>query len=313
VQLCRGPLPGLEEAVLVHPFGVQPMGLFKLEAVSLKDSDQLTEKWVHKQIEEDTSLLGLGDLVVKDKERIQSGAGRLDLLLQDPDTLKRYEVEIQRGATDESHIVRTIEYWDIERKRYPQYEHAAVIVAEEITSRFLNVIQLFNGAIPLIALKMTAYKVGDQYALTFVKVLDEQALGLVDDDEPVSPPTDRAYWESKGTKKTVLATDDLLKLVNEVQPKAILKYNKHYIGLEIDGAPRNFVAFTPRRAHVIMSIKLPQSKEVDDQLDEAGIDKLRYDAQFKQYQVRIDGAVDGKQREVLLHLIRQAWEGYGKA
>ena len=48
----------------------------------------------------------------------------------------------------ESHIIRTIEYWDIERKRYPQYEHCAVLVAEDITSRFLNVISLFNGTIP---------------------------------------------------------------------------------------------------------------------------------------------------------------------
>jgi len=54
----------------------------------------------------------LGDLIVKDKERIQPGAGRLDLLLQDPDTNLRYEVEIQLGKTDESHIIRTIEYWD---------------------------------------------------------------------------------------------------------------------------------------------------------------------------------------------------------
>lgn len=43
-------------------------------------------------------------------------------------------------------MIRTIEYWDIERKRYPQYEHCAVIIAEDITSRFLNVIQLFNGS-----------------------------------------------------------------------------------------------------------------------------------------------------------------------
>ena len=50
----------------------------------------------------------------------------------------------QLGKTDESHIIRTIEYWDIERKRYPQYDHTAVIVAEEITSRFLNVIGLFK-------------------------------------------------------------------------------------------------------------------------------------------------------------------------
>ena len=163
----------------------------KLESISLKRSDRLNEKWVQDQIANDTSILGLGDLVLKDKERMQPNAGRLDLLLQDLETLKRYEVEIQLGGTDESHIIRAIEYWDIERKRYPQYEHAAVIVAEEITSRFLNVIQLFNGAIPLIALKLTAYKVGDDYAITFVKVLDEITYGLVDEDEPLAEPTDR--------------------------------------------------------------------------------------------------------------------------
>src|SRR6266516_2240043 len=137
----------------------------KLESVSIKRSEQLTEKWVQDQIADDPSLLGLGDLVLKDRERIQANAGRLDLLLQDPETLKRYEVEIQLGATDESHIVRTIEYWDIERKRYPQYEHTAVIVAEDITSRFLNVIGLFNGTIPLIAIKLQALRIGDQLGL----------------------------------------------------------------------------------------------------------------------------------------------------
>ncbi|KGG17208.1 hypothetical protein EV07_0643 [Prochlorococcus sp. MIT 0603] len=63
--------------------------------------------------------MGIGDIILKDKERIHQGAGRLDLLLQDADGSGRYEVEIQLGTTDESHIIRTIEYWDIERKRYP--------------------------------------------------------------------------------------------------------------------------------------------------------------------------------------------------
>jgi hypothetical protein len=194
----------------------------KLESINLRRSDILNEKWVQDQIAEDPTILGLGDLVLRDRERIQPAGGRLDLLLQDPDTLKRYETEVQLGATDESHIIRTIEYWDIERKRYPQYEHAAVIVAEEFISRFLNVIQLFNGAIPLIALKMTAYKVGDSYALTFVKVLDEITYGLVDEDEPVAEPTDRTFWEKRGSKKTLALTDDMLKLVNEVERKAVL-------------------------------------------------------------------------------------------
>ncbi len=289
----------------------------KLESVSLKHTTGLTEKWVQDQIADDPTILGLGDIILKDKERSQPNAGRLDLLLQDPETLKRYEVELQLGATDETHIIRTIEYWDIEKKRYPQYEHAAVIVAEEITSRFLNVIQLFNGMIPLIALKMTAYKIGDEYALTFVKVLDEMTYGLVDDDEPVSEPTDRTYWESeRGTKTTLALTDELAKLVNDVeqvQPKATLKYNKHYIGLEVNGMARNVVTFIPRRQHVIMTIKLPQTKEFDELLEGAGIDRLNYESTWKQYRLRIDEQVDAKQREVLRDLIRQAWEGFGKA
>jgi len=44
-----------------------------------------------------------------------------------------------------------------------------VIIAEDITSRFLNVISLFNGSIPIIAIKMAAYKYGDDISLTFNK------------------------------------------------------------------------------------------------------------------------------------------------
>jgi hypothetical protein len=56
----------------------------------------------------------------------------------------------------------------------------------------------------------------------------------------------------------------------------------------------------------------PQSKEVDDLLSGADIDTLHYDSQFKQYRVRIDGAVEGKQRELLRGLISRASEGFGK-
>jgi hypothetical protein len=285
----------------------------KLQSVNLKRTEGLTERWVQDQIAEDPSILGLGDVVLKDKERMQPAGGRLDLLLQDPETLKRYEVEVQLGSTDESHIIRTIEYWDIERKRYPQYEHAAVIVAEEITSRLLNVIQLFNGAIPLVALKMTAYKVGEGYALTFVKVLDELTYGMVDEDEPVAEPTDRAFWEAKATKKTLALTDELLtKLVREIEPTASLKYNKHYIGLGVAGAPLNFVFFMPRKGHVIVGFRLARQQELDDLIDEVGIEKLSYDVQFRQYRVRLNAAPDDKQLQVLRTLAQSARTNFGK-
>jgi hypothetical protein len=171
----------------------------------------------------------------------------LDLLLQDLDTNRRYEVEIQQGRTDESHIIRTIEYWDIERKRYPQYDHCAVIIAEEITARFLNVITLFNGTIPLIAIQMSALRLGEQVALVFTTVMDELQRGLVDEDEEVAEVTDRKYWEERASKATVAMADDVLRLIREFAPDVELKYNKFYIGLAKDGQPNNFVIFRAKK------------------------------------------------------------------
>lgn len=93
------------------------MDFIKPERLWLRDHPELNEKWVQARIADDPALLGLGELILRDKERTQPKAGRLDLLLQDLETHRRYEVELQLGATDESHIIRTIEYWDIERKR----------------------------------------------------------------------------------------------------------------------------------------------------------------------------------------------------
>ena len=169
------------------------INLIKPEKINLLNHPTLNERWIQEVISEDPSILGLGDLILKDKERIQPKAGRLDLLLQDQDTNRRYEVEIQLGKVDESHIIRTIEYWDIERKRYPQYDHCAVIIAEDITSRFFNVISIFNGFIPLIAIQMNTYKIKDDYFILFTTVLDEVNLGLLDDGGEIKEVTDRNY------------------------------------------------------------------------------------------------------------------------
>ena len=143
----------------------------KPERISLANHPKYSEKWVQERIAEDPSILGLGDIVLKNKERSLRRGGRPDLLFQDAESSTRYEVEIMLGSTDESHIIRTIECWDFEKNRYPQYDHYGVIVAEDITSHFLNVIGLFNGFIPLIALQMSALKFDDHVSLVFTKVI----------------------------------------------------------------------------------------------------------------------------------------------
>jgi len=84
-----------------------PLTYIKPEKIDIKSHPELNEKWVQEIIAKDPAIIGLGELILKDKERIQPKAGRLDLLLQDED--ERFEVEIQLGKTDESHIIRTIE------------------------------------------------------------------------------------------------------------------------------------------------------------------------------------------------------------
>ena len=79
----------------------------KLKKINLKNHPQYNEKWLQDIIADDPEIIGIGDVILKDKERIHPRAGRLDLLLQDADGNGRYEVEIQLGASDESHIIRT--------------------------------------------------------------------------------------------------------------------------------------------------------------------------------------------------------------
>lgn len=283
------------------------MEFHKAKPISLRAHETFNEKWLQKLLTDDPSVLGLGDLVVKDVERRQPRAGRLDLLLSDPETHRRYEVEIQLGATDESHIIRTIEYWDIERSRYPQYDHVAVIVAEDITSRFLNVISLFNRAIPLIAIQLRALDVGnDVLTINATIVLDLVHLGTEEEDEP-GQPTDRAYWLTRGSPEIMKVVDQILALINEVTPGTELKYNRYYIGLAHDGVADNFLSFRPRHGHVTVNFRISHSDEMTAIIDESVADSLEYDKRANQYRIRLTGHKDlTTYHDLLLDLIRRA-------
>jgi hypothetical protein len=278
----------------------------KATRVSLKTHSELNEKWLQELLAEDPSLLGLGDLELKDKERRQPRAGRLDLLLTDPETHTRYEVEIQLGATDEAHIIRTVEYWDIEKSRYPQYEHVAVLVAENITSRFLNVITLFNKAIPLVAIQMQALEVGGILTLQAATVLDLMPLGTDEEDE-AGRATDRNYWIERGSEKSVAVADELLSLLNEITDDRLeLKYNKHYIGLSREGVADNFMSFRARKDYLIAEFRIARNDELSILVDEGGVESLPYDKRWERYRLRLTKADVKKHRDLLVELIRRA-------
>ncbi len=278
----------------------------KLEFFSLRDHPECNEKWVQDRIAKDPTILGLGDLVLKDKERLQPRAGRLDLLLQDPESERRYEVEIQLGHTDESHIIRTVEYWDIERKRFPQYDHCAVIIAEDITSRFLNVINLFNGFIPLIAIQMKGLRLADKVSLIFTTVMDELTLGPSEEDEKVLAITDRGYWESKVGNGIVSMADRLLEMIKTFSPDLQLKYNKFYIGLARDDVPDNFVVFVPKKEFLRIEARMDRSEELEKEITDSGVDLIGYDKRERRLKLRLIPQDIDKHPALLTKLMKMA-------
>ena len=285
------------------------MEYINLKKISIKNDSRIDEAWIQARIAENPAILQLGELDLKDRERVQPNAGRLDLLLQDPETARRYEVEIQLGKTDESHIIRTIEYWDIERKRYPQYDHCAVIVAEDITSRFLNVIHLFNGNIPLIAIQMTAYDVEGKIALQFTKVIDELKFGL-EEDESAFEITDRAYWEAKGDKQTVRLADEVLLIIKEIDDSFEITYKKPYIGLAKNGQALNFTLFRAKKSNLRMEVKLERNEEIEELLDKSGLDVMEYDRRWGRYRIRVTKDDIEKNRAIIKNLLYQSLESW---
>ncbi|QDU87787.1 hypothetical protein Pla175_11540 [Pirellulimonas nuda] len=244
---------------------------------SLRAHPNLSEGWLQQQIRDEPSILGLGNVVVIAVEKRQSNAGRLDLLLHDEQLGRRYEVELMLGATDASHIVRTIEYWDIERRRYPAYNHVAVLVAEDVTSRFLNVLSLLAGNIPLIAIKLTAVQVEDRVLLHFVKVLDQTELreddayegGLIEGTADV----DRSTWEGRVGPKMLSLCDAVLEMAVACTGTSLeLKYKKAYIAISRPGGFFNLVILFPKLNLVAVEFPIDEPEVWIGKLADDGID-----------------------------------------
>lgn len=220
--------------------------------------------------------------------------------MYDPDRELQYEVEIMLGSLDESHIIRTIEYWDVERQRFPSYDHRAVIVAEEITARFFNVIRLLNRAVPLVALQLNAFSFDNSVVLHFTKVLD-----VFEDAEDTGGQVDRRYWERSAGAASLGVLDQVVSLVEREISQPRVTYNKNHIALGTSGY--NFCWFHPGKStpHCHMRIKTgAEAREaVLRQLDEAGVSATPFQSELITIKLLLKHLEDS--RAAVLDVLRQ--------
>ncbi len=185
------------------------------------------------QICDNPSILTLGDLELVTREKIQWKNGRLDILLKDEDEGKMFEVEVMLGETDEKHIIHTIEYWDNEKRKFPQRQHFPVLVAESFDRRFFNIIHLFSQTIPLIAIQVKLIQVAEHQSLHFSKIID---IYQEPEETEVSTHEDynEAYWDDKASW-TLEAARTLVEIMKPVFSNAKIHPVKYYIAIEVDG------------------------------------------------------------------------------
>jgi hypothetical protein len=273
--------------------------------LSLREAG-LDEYWLQDQIYENPTCLGLGDLESVSKERSQSSGGRLDILLKNPEDDSMYELEVMLGETDESHIIRTIEYWDNEKRRWPQRQHYAVLVAESVTRRFFNVIQLLSHSIPIIAVQANLIESGGQKSLHFSKVLDTYE--EPDDGTGDGEIYDEMYWNKKAPW-TIEAARALLDCVGDMFDSPTIRFLKNYVALNVLG--NNHFWFHKRSAKKSLfgfRISEDHLEDVSQLLDEQNISFVEKRNRFK---ITCDAEFISKNQELLRQIaefVKQTWK-----
>lgn len=190
------------------------------------------EYWLQDIIYENPKIIGLGDLVAVNKEKKQSSGGRLDILLKEPTENLMYEVEVMLGETDPSHIIRSIEYWDNEKRKYPQRQHFCVLIAESFDRRYFNVIQLMSLNIPMIAIQADLLEVNGEKILNFSKIIDIYT--EPEEDEEDTKQVNESTWNAD-SPWTNLNAKEIYESLKNKHDRIDLRYTQSYISINIDG------------------------------------------------------------------------------
>lgn len=275
-------------------------------SVSMRDAG-LDEYWLQDQICINPAILGLGELELINKERKQNSGGRLDILLKDPQDDSMYEVEVMLGDTDETHIIRTIEYWEYEKRLRPQRQHYAVLVAEQVTRRFFNVIHILSHSIPIIAIQASLIESNGNRSLFFTKVLDtfeEIDDGTSVDEVEVNPD----FWDKKA-KWTLDAVKKLLAVVTPVLGLAELGYVKSYVAINVG---RNNYFWLHKRSgnKSLLGFRIAPhlADEVQQILDDA---KISFTRKPKQILITVDSSTIESNAESFAKiavLVKRTWD-----
>ena len=220
----------------------------KSEVLNLKKHPNYSETWLEETICCEPSILRLGDIKIMERQRRQKdGIARVDLIAQSEDKTEIFVIEMMLGPLDSSHIVRSVEYWLREQKRFarkPEVEVKAVLIAEQICdSRFKDVVRFLCDRMPLTVKEVAAIQVGDMLTLHCTTILDssdEQS-----EDITVQPPqTSLESWEHEHPA-TLQGAKWFLQHLQFLDPAAVLNFARSTISIRLGSTGNLCMRFRP--------------------------------------------------------------------
>jgi hypothetical protein len=138
-----------------------------------------------------------------------------------------------------------------------------VIVAEQITSRFFNVLRLLNRSVPMIAIQLSAFQLDDAsivlHPVTVLDVFEE----ITEVDDP-GEQADRAFWEKKVEPSSLAIMDKIVSHLKSSNVDPRLTYNKYHIAMGTTG--NQFCWFHPRKSFGNCHMEIRVTNETRDQL-----------------------------------------------
>ena len=249
-----------------------------LELVSMRDHG-LDEYKLQEYIWNNPTCLGLGDLEPIAKEKKQTSGGRLDILMKGNDE-ELYEIEIMLGKTDETHIIRTIEYWDLEKKKRPKRQHTAVLVAERINTRFYNVINLLTHSAPIIGIQANLYKTNDSKSFVFTKIIDSFEEPEIEEENGAT--YGKEYFQ-KQSPETSAVINTIIPIAQEQSSDCRVNYIKKGATIFINGSRKIIIIKRGKKQSSIAYVVSDEDKsKIEELLNSSSV---QYD--YKHGKIRI--------------------------
>jgi hypothetical protein len=120
----------------------------------------------------------------------------------------------------------------------------------------------------------------------------------------------RLLWQESWAPAVMELVDRMAALINDVDPAARLSFQAGYAGIQRNGVAANYLIVEPRKDHLVLRLRIPESSELTERIRSGGLDLMSY-VRWGAYGVRVRARDLTDRHELLQDLVRRSMDWLG--